>query len=89
MMAVCRSMLIRISDGMVEIGHGGWGDLSVGGSWIGIWSEEKEAMSSDIVEAGGPSREWWAGFGTVTAAFDGFGLLGFELKEEGGKCLFL
>lgn len=89
MMAVCRSMLIRISDGTVEIGHVGGGDLSVGGSRTGIWSEEKEAMSSDIVEAGGPSREWWAGFGTVTAAFDGFGLLDFELEEEGGKYLFL
>lgn len=80
---------MRISDGIVEIGHGGWGDVSVGGSWTGIGREEKEPMSSDIVEAGGPSREWWAGFGTVIAAFDGFGLVGFDLKDEVGKCLFL
>ena len=50
-------MVIRISDGIVEIGHGGWGDLSVGGSSTGMGREEKETMSSDIVEAGGPSRE--------------------------------
>lgn len=80
---------MRISDGIVEIGHGGGGDLSVGGSWPGIGMEEKEDMSSDIVETGGPSREWWAGLGTVTAAFDGLGFVGFDLKEEGGKCLFL
>lgn len=82
-------MLTRISDGIVEIGHGGLGKLSVGGSRPGIGREEKEAMSSDIVEAEGPSREWWAGFGTVTAAFDGSGFVGFDLKDEGGKCLFL
>lgn len=45
-------------------------------------------MSSFIVR-GGPSREWWAVFGTVTGAFEGFVLGGFEAKEEGGKCLFL
>jgi len=38
---------------------------------------------------GGPSREWWAGLGTVTAALEGFGFVGFERKYEGGKCLFL
>lgn len=82
-------MLIRISDGIVEIGHGGWEGLSMGVSWGGIGREEKDAMSSDIVEAGGPSREWWAVFGTVTAALDGLELVGFDLKDEGGKCLFL
>lgn len=82
-------MLIRISEGVVEIGHGGRGDLSVGGSSTGIGREEKDAMNSDIVEAGGPSREWWAGLGTVTAALDGLGLVGFDLKNEEGKCLFL
>ena len=80
---------MRISDGIVEIGHEGWGDVSVGDSWTSIGREEKEAISSDIVEAEGPSREWWAVFGTVTAAFEGFGLGGFDLKDEGGKCLFL
>ena len=48
---------MRSSDGIVEIGQGGWGDVSVGGSWPGIGMEEKEDMSSDIVEAGGPSGE--------------------------------
>ena len=44
-----------------------------------------------IAEAWGPSREWWAGFGTVTAALEGFGLAGFEAAAGGGggKCLFL
>ncbi len=89
MIAIWRRMLIRISDGIFEIGHGGAGRLSVGGSSIGMRREEKEAISSVIVDAGGPSREWWAGFGTVTAAFDGFRFVGFDLKDEGGKCLFL
>ena len=80
---------MRISDGIFEIGQGGGGDLSVGGSRPGIGREEKEAISSDTVEPGGPSREWWAGFGTVTAAFEGLGFVGFDLKDEGGKCLFL
>lgn len=40
---------------------------------------EKPAMSSLMV-CGGPSREWWAVFGTVTDALDGFGLRGFEAK---------
>ena len=55
--AVSRRTLMRSSDGIVEIGQGGWGDVSVGGSWPGIGMEEKEDMSSDIVEAGGPSGE--------------------------------
>ena len=88
-MAIWRRILIRISDGIVEIGHGSWGDLSVGGPSTSMGREEKEAMSSDIVEAGGPCREWWAGFGTVAAALDGLGLIDFDLKDEGGKCLFL
>ena len=80
---------MRISDGMTEIGHGGGGDPSVGGSTGHIDSEEKEAMSCEIVDAGGPPREWWAGFGTVTGALEGLGFVGFDLNEEGGKCLFL
>ena len=76
-------MLIRISGGIVEIGHGGWGDLSVGGSSIGTGREEKEAISSEIVDTGAP-WEWWAGLGTVTAALNGLGLVGFDLKDEGG-----
>lgn len=44
---------------------------------------------SCLIDCGGPSREWWAVFGTVTEAFEGFGLEDFEAKEEDGKCLFL
>ena len=78
-------MLTRISTGIVDMGHGGWGDVSVvsvAACSTGIGREAKEAMSSDVVE-------WWAGFGTVAAAFDGLGLVGFDLKDEGGKYLFL
>ena len=82
-------MLIRISEGMVEIGHGGAGDASIGASAGGIEREEKEDMSCDVTDAGGPSREWWAGLGTVTAALEGLGLVGFDLNEDWGKCLFL
>lgn len=57
MIAVWRRMLIRISDGIIEMGHGGGGCLSGWGSSIGMGRDEKEAISSDIVEAGGPSRE--------------------------------
>lgn len=71
------------------MGHGGEGDWSVGGGQGGMASVEKEEMSSGIVDFGGPSREWWAGFGTVTGALEGFGLVGFDLEVEGGKCLFL
>jgi hypothetical protein len=35
---------------------------------------------SCFIDCGGPSREWWAGFGTVTGALEGFGLVGFERK---------
>lgn len=80
---------MRISEGTAEIGQGGGGDASVGGSAGGIDSVEKDVMSCDTEDAGGPSREWWAGLGTVTAALDGFGFVGFDLKEDGGKCLFL
>jgi len=80
----------------MEMGHGGEGEASVGGSADGMDKEEKEVMSCEIDEAGGPSREWWAvlgtvtaALGTVTAALDGFGLVGFDVKEDGGKYLFL
>jgi hypothetical protein len=43
------------------------------------------AMSC-FIACGGPSREWWAGLGTVTAALEGFGFAVFERKYEGGKC---
>jgi len=88
-MAACKRMPTRISEGTVEIGEGGGGDASIGVSAGGIDREEKEAISCDMDDAGGPSREWWAGLGTVTAALEGFGLAGFDLNEDGGKCLFL
>lgn len=50
---------------------------------------EKEAISWDIVDGVGPSREWWAGFGTVTGALDGLGSAGIERNDDSGKCLFL
>ena len=81
-------MLISISDGIVEMGHGAWADVLIGFSSTGMGRDENEAMSSDIVEVC-PSREWCAGFGTVAVAFDGLGLVAFDLKNEGGKCLFL
>ena len=80
---------MRISEGTLESGHGGGGEASVGGSAGIMWREEKEAISSDMDAVGGPSREWWAVFGTVTGALDGLGSVGFDLKAEGGKCLFL
>ena len=50
-------MLIKISDGIVEIGHG-LGVIWPGcGSSTGMERDEKEAMSSDMLEAEGPSRE--------------------------------
>ncbi len=55
--AVWRRILTRSSEGTLEIGQSGGGDASVGDSAGGIGTEEKEAMSSDIVGAGGPSRE--------------------------------
>ena len=59
MTAVWRRMSVRISEGIVEMGHNGAGERSVGGSSAEIERAEKEAMSWDIFdEAGGPSREW-------------------------------
>lgn len=73
---------------MLAIGQGGAADLPVGGGSAGMDREEKLAIRSGI-DVKGPCREWWAGFGTVTAVLDGFGLAGFEVDEDGGKCLFL
>ncbi len=39
----------------------------------------KPAISS-LIGSGGPSREWWAGFGTVAAALDGFRFVAFDAK---------
>lgn len=89
MMAVWTRILTSISEGMLERGHGGGGEASVEGSAGIMQREEKEAISSDMDAVGGPSREWWAVFGTVTGALDGLGSVGFDLKAEGGKCLFL
>ncbi len=80
---------MRISEGILERGHGGGGEASVGGLAGIMEREEKEAISSDMDAVGGPSREWWAVFGTVTGALDGLGSVGFDLEADGGKCLFL
>lgn len=74
---------------MMEMGQGSGGERSVGGGAESIDIEEKDVMSSESDDFGGPSREWWAGFGTVTGALEGLRFAGFDLKEEGGKCLFL
>ena len=71
------------------MGHGGASEWSVGGSAPGILEVEKDAINSEMDVLGGPSREWWAGFGIVTAALDGLVLVGFETVDAGGKCLFL
>lgn len=68
--------------------HRGAGVPSIAGGAPSIWSPENPAMRACIV-CGGPWSEWWAGFGTVTAAFEGFIWGAFVGKEEGGKCLFL
>ncbi len=73
----------------MEIGQGGGRDASVGGSAGSMETEENEAMSSDAVEAAGPFREWWVGSGLTMAVLDGFRFVDFELKDDGGKCLFL
>jgi len=70
------------------MGHGGAGVPSIAGGAGSIERPEKAPMSCFIV-CGGPSREWWAVFGTVTEALDGFVLEGFEAKYDGGKCLLL
>lgn len=80
---------MRISEGTFEKGHDRGVDWSIKGSAEGMESDEKEAMSFGMVVFGEPSREWCAGFGSVTGALGGFGFSGFDLKEDEGKCLFL
>lgn len=74
---------------MIEMWQGSRGDWSVGGGSERIDREEKDVMSSERDGFGGPSSEWWAGFGTVTGSLEGLSLAGFDFVEEGGKCLFL
>lgn len=80
---------MRISEGIFAIGQGRGSVPSVGGVAAGTVVLAKEAIRSLVVEVEGPSREWWAVFGTVTGAFDGFRSVGFILEFDGGKCLFL
>ena len=87
-------MSARSSSGTVAMGHGSWGERSVGGASGWMERVEKEVMRDwRVVER--PWREWWAGFGTVTAALGGLGSegeglgLGGWVKYDGGKCLFL
>ena len=86
-----RRISSRTSSGREAIGHGGGGVPSIEGGAPWMASVAKEVMSSETLETefGGPWREWWAGLGTVTAAFEGFELAGFEEREDGGKYLFL
>ena len=79
-------MWTRISSGKSARGQGGGGVPSIAGGAGSIFSPAYLAMSCFIV-CGGPSREWWAGLGTVAAALEEFGFVCFEY--EGGKCLFL
>lgn len=83
-------MLVKISSGVVAMGHDGAGDKSVGGDSAGIESLEKSAIKSEMVE-GGAVSEWCAVFGTVTGAFDGFEFAGFDegWNVDAGKCFFL
>ncbi len=67
----------------------GRGEEPSGGAAGAMEKDEKEAMRSRRDDWGSPSSEWWAGFGTVTGALEGFGLGGFDMEEQGGKCLFL
>lgn len=87
--AVRSSISVNISEGMVDIGQGGDGECSVGGGVGKMRRSEKEANSWDMLEEVGPSREWWAVFGTVTEALEGLGSAGFDRIDEGGKYLFL
>ena len=65
-----------ISSGTLAIGHGGQGDRSVGGASPVMDRLEKSA-SSACSEGERSCREWWAVFGTVADAFEGFGPCGF------------
>lgn len=80
---------VNSSEGTVDIGQGGPGECSVGGGVGEMPRSEKEAISWDMVEEVGPSREWWAVFGTVAEALEGLGFAGFDRIDEGGKYLFL
>lgn len=87
-MANSVNMWTIISSGSSARGHGGAGVPSISGGAGSIERPAKPAMSC-FIDCGGPSREWWAGLGTVDAALEGFGFVGFGAKYDGGKCLFL
>jgi hypothetical protein len=44
---------------------------------------------SCLIVGGGPSGEWRAVLVAVGWAIVGLGLVDFETKDDGGKCLFL
>src|SRR5579871_4963484 len=84
-------MLIKISSGIVAMGHSGGGDASVGGDLAGIERLEKSAIRSEIFDGRG-SSEGCALLNTVTSAFDEFECTGFDGESESadvGKCFFL
>lgn len=80
---------MRISSGISAIGHGGAGERSVGAGALAMERPVNSVISSEIV-GGRAVSEWWAVFGTVTDALEGFGSMGFGAgKDEDGKCFFL
>ena len=56
-MAVYCRISTRSSEGILEMGHGGGGNSSCRDETGRIESEENDAMSWAVEEAGGPSRE--------------------------------
>lgn len=99
MVATQARISVSSSSGWSAIGHGGAGSASVGGGSPEMRNDAYEAMSSAVPDER-PASEWWAVFGTVTAAFDGFGCpfcgctawgcgAGFGGNEDAGKCFCL
>ena len=82
-MASWRKISTRISSGTEEMGQGGGGENSVGGSCPWMDRAEKSLMR-DCRLRGRPCREWWAGLGTVGEASEGFGSVGLEVAGWGG-----
>lgn len=71
---------------MVEIGHGGAGERSVGGA--SPWMERPENSLTRLAsELDRPCREWWAVLGTVTAALDGLTFCGLGIDADDGAGL--
>lgn len=88
---------VRSSSGRVEIGQGGCGENSVGGSMGSMRRALKESMRDEVLPPLPlplplplPGRDAWAVPGIVSVLLDGLVSVGLGLtKEEGGKCFFL